>query len=122
MENRSFCADLVEVSWPEDGRMHHRVANLEDISAAGVCLMLESPLPVGCEVSVSLDGSELLGVVRHCTEGQAGFLVGLGFHPGCEWSLEDYRPRHYLDPQDLFSFRDLAHKSESNEPDITIAA
>lgn len=102
MESRSFCADLVEVAWTEDNRRHHRVANLEDISPTGICLMLEISLPVGREVSVRMEGRDLGGVIRHSTQGEAGFLLGIEFDAGSGWSSDFYRPRHLLDPEDLF--------------------
>lgn len=64
--------------------------------------MLDSTLPVGSEVTVRLEGRDLAGIVRHSTSGEAGFLLGVEFHPGSGWSADFYRPRHLLDPQDLF--------------------
>lgn len=101
--NRLFCADLIEVVW-SDGRMsRHNVANLEDISPTGVCLMLENPLPLGTEVMVRVGQTELKGITRHATSGEAGFLVGIEFHPDSRWSADLYEPEHMLDPQELFS-------------------
>ncbi len=102
-DNRSFCADLVEVVWSEGGRTRHKVANLEDISPSGICLMLDCPLLSGIEISVRCGESELVGVVRHSTSHPAGFLLGVEFHADSQWSLKNYNPRHLFDPQDMFS-------------------
>jgi hypothetical protein len=100
--SRYFCADLVEVTWSEGGRERHSIANLEDISPSGVCLMLEISLPPGTEVSARFGADDLKGVVRHSSRGEAGYLIGIEFAPDSRWSSDHYRPQHLLDPQDMF--------------------
>ena len=101
-DSRLFCADLIEVTWSDGGSVRHNVANLEDISPTGVCLMLESALPMGVEVAVRVGAAELKGVTRHATSGEAGFLIGIEFYPDSHWSSDLYQPQHMLDPQDMF--------------------
>lgn len=100
--SRLFCADLIEVTWSDGGRIRHSVANLEDISSSGICLMLESALPLGVEVTVRVGTAELKGIARHATSGEAGFLIGVEFYPESHWSADLYQPEHMLDPEDMF--------------------
>ena len=64
--------------------------------------MTEQALPLGSDVTVQLDGTELTGYVRHITCAEAGFLAGIEFSGNDQWSAETFRPRHLLDPEDMF--------------------
>lgn len=93
-----LCADMVEVSWMGGGgKACHAMALLEDISASGACLQLETPLPVGVEVQWCSPKQEFCGMVRYCVYREIGYFAGVEFEQTSKWSRKNYRPRHLLD-------------------------
>lgn len=102
IERRLLCAELVQVTFrSESGRECRRVANLEDICATGLCLQSEARIPDGTSITVRYQDGELLGTVRYCIFREIGFLIGVQFDPGVQWSATNYLPEHLLDPLQL---------------------
>jgi hypothetical protein len=102
IEQRLLCAELVQVTYfEESGRQSRRVANLEDICSSGLCLQSEARIPDGTRVTVSYGGGELVGTVRYCVFREIGFFLGIQFEEGCQWSSQDFRPEHLLDPRQM---------------------
>ena len=109
-EPRMLCADLVDVRWKDKaGKSKRAVANLEDISASGVCLQMDEQIPLETEVKINYPKGELTGVVRYCIFREIGYFLGLEFPPGHRWTQQDYKPMHMLDP------RSLAKNAESDD-------
>lgn len=101
-EARMLCADLVDVRWKDKaGRARKAVANLEDISLSGVCLQLDSPIPIDTTLRISHPKAEFQGNVRYCLFREIGYFLGVQFAPGCKWSRRRYRPQHLLDLRTL---------------------
>ena len=99
-----LCADLVEVRWKDrEGKTQKAQAILEDISAAGACLQVEAPIPLGTEVSWRSPKKEFHGDVRYCTYREIGYFVGVQLHPASRWSKKIYRPQHLLDLKRLMA-------------------
>lgn len=97
-EIRMLCADMVEVEWRDQaGRKWRGTALLEDISAAGACLQVESPIPLGAEIRWEGPRTRFEGEVRYCVYREIGYFVGVEFHSDSRWSKKDYRPQHLLD-------------------------
>ncbi len=93
-----LCADLVNVRWTDKlGQDCNAVANLEDISSSGVCLQMDTPLPIDTTLKISHPKAEFEGNVRYCFFREIGYFLGIQFTPGCKWSRRQYRPRHLLD-------------------------
>ena len=103
-QDRMLCAELVQVIWTDESeRKQRRVANLEDISASGICIQMERPLPIGTEIVVQHGDGQLVGVVRYCFIRQLGYFMGIEFNEGCVWSTLRFTPEHMVDPRDLFA-------------------
>jgi hypothetical protein len=103
-ETRMLCADMVEVCWKDrSGKERGETAILEDISTAGACLQLESPIPLGVEVHWNSPRQRFHGLVRYCIYREIGYFAGIEFDPGFRWSKKDFRPGHLLDPQSLLA-------------------
>jgi hypothetical protein len=101
-ERRMMCADMVEVCWNErSGELSCATALLEDISSAGACLQLESPVPLGVEIQWTSPRQEFRGTVRYCVYREIGYFVGVEFKPSSRWSKNNFEPRHLLDPESL---------------------
>lgn len=101
-EIRMMCADLVEVSWRDpSGKSRKAQAVLEDISASGACLQLETALPLGVVVRWGSQKKEFAGVVRYCVYREIGYFAGVQLDPACRWSKSKYRPQHLLDLERL---------------------
>jgi hypothetical protein len=93
-----LCADLVEVAWEdEEHRARQATAVLEDISSVGACLQFETPVATGTRVHLYCGKEALEGKVRYCVYRDIGYLVGVQFAKGCEWSRQEFEPQHLLD-------------------------
>ena len=101
-EVRMMCADLLAITWKgRNGRAHQDMALLEDISASGACLQLETAVPVGAEVEWKCPRQQFTGRVQYCVYREIGYFVGVAFEKTTKWSRGKYRPRHLLDLQKL---------------------
>ncbi len=97
-EDRSLCADLVQVGWElEDGSRHTEWATLEDISPRGACVKLEEPIPGGTPVSLVFPKGGCRARIKYCVADHAGgYLLGVGFENGYRWSRTKYKPEHLV--------------------------
>jgi hypothetical protein len=103
-EIRMMCADMLEISWKDAlGKRRRAVGLLEDISPSGACLQLESPLPLGAQVSWRSGKQEFTGYVRYCSYREIGYFVGIEFDLRSRWSQKVYRPQHLLDLRSLLT-------------------
>jgi PilZ domain len=103
-EVRMMCADIVDVQWKDTaGKRRHCVGLLEDISSSGACLQLESPLPLGAEVTLKCPQREFEGHIRYCVYREIGYFAGIQFERSCRWSKRTFKPQHMLDPRTLTS-------------------
>lgn len=101
-EPRLLCADLVEIEWWDASRRRHRcVANLEDISATGLCLQVDAPVPLDAAVNVQMNDDAFAGTVRYCVHREIGYYLGISFAEGTRWTTRAFKPQHLLDPQKL---------------------
>ena len=101
-EPRLLCADLVDVSWKDsNGRTRRSVANLEDISISGACILVDTPVPLGSMVRISYPHGNLQGHVCYCVCRYEMYYLGVEFEAGCRWSQREFRPQHLLDPRTL---------------------
>jgi hypothetical protein len=113
-----LCADLVDVRWKDKtGRARKAVANLEDISLSGVCLQLDSPIPIDTTLRISHPKAEFQGNVRYCLFREIGYFLGVQFAPGCKWSRRRYRPQHLLDLRTLVT---RSAKRASKRPTLPV--
>ncbi len=118
-ETRMLCADLVKVRWTDrSGRNRKAVANLEDISLSGVCLQMDTPLPIDTTLHIHHDKAEFEGSVRYCLFRDIGYFLGVQFAPGCRWSQRRYRPQHLLDLRKLVQAS--AKRAAKKAPPMTI--
>jgi hypothetical protein len=101
-EIRMLCADMVEVSWKDFvGKKQRAVGLLEDISASGACLQLESAVPPGVEIHWECPKQGFTGRVLYCVYQEIGYFVGVQFDSSSKWTKKAYRPQHLLDLQRL---------------------
>jgi len=100
---RMLCADTVDVRWEdqETGRTRRMMANLDDISQVGACLLLDCPIPVKTPLRITHPNGELTGQVVYCVRREVGYVTGAEFDPSSRWSQENYRPEHLCDPRRL---------------------
>jgi len=101
-EVRMLCADIVEVSWKErSGRERRTTGVLEDISASGACLQLETAVPVGVQIEWRSPKRQFRGLVRYCAYREIGYFIGVELNSESKWSKKAYRPQHLLDLKKL---------------------
>lgn len=113
-----LCSELVDVHWVDpQGRRRKAVANLEDISAGGLCLQMDGPIRLDTVVRICHPKGEFRGVVRYCLYREIGYFLGVQFLPGSEWSPEEYQPQYLLDLRTLVDrSADRASQSEGSKP------
>jgi hypothetical protein len=105
-----LCADLVKIEWQEragapDGRglvsPRTVVANLEDISASGACLQIDTDIPPQTVVTIRHENGDFQGRVKYCVFKEIGYFLGLEFDAGYRWNARQFKPMHLLDPRRL---------------------
>lgn len=97
-----MCADLVDIEWQDvRGRVQHTVANLEDISALGACIQVESEIPLRTTVRMTVMKVEYVGEIRYCVFREYGYFLGVQFEPGVKWNSLAFKPLHLFDPRRL---------------------
>lgn len=102
VDQRLLCAELVELIWRDQtGCERRRVANLEDISAYGACLQLETPILCDTPISVRCGDELLAGTVRYCLYQPMGYFLGVQFDEHSRWSPKQFRPEHLVDLRQL---------------------
>ena len=112
-EPRMLCADMVDIRWKDrNGKQHHATALLEDISPSGVCLQLESPIPIGVEIGWETPRQCFSGYIRYCIYREIGYFAGVEFEPGSRWSERTFAPQHLLNLETLVT----QSKNEPAEP------
>jgi hypothetical protein len=95
---RMLCADLVEVCWKNGaGKPRRATALLEDISASGACLQMETAVPLGVGIRWECPKQDFAGYVRYCVYREIGYFIGVEFDSASQWSKEAYKPQHLLD-------------------------
>ena len=101
-ETRLLCAELVEVIWHDpSGREKRRIGNLEDISANGICLQLETAPEIGTPIRMLYEKGKLTGIVRHTHFRDGGYSIGVELEGDSRWSHAEFVPEHLLDPGEL---------------------
>ena len=67
----------------ENSTEQHTLATSLNLSAYGIGIETEDPLPIGLELAIAIHEPELSlhgrAVVRHCTEIEVGYYVGMQF-------------------------------------------
>jgi hypothetical protein len=99
-EPRHMCSDLVKVRLHDGADPEEFVANLEEISPSGACLLLEAALLDGASIEVICSTCRLKGKVRYCRFVEIGYVVGVAFNERQSWSRERYEPQNLLELPD----------------------
>src|ERR1035437_960586 len=101
-EVRMLCADMVEVCWKDQaGKARRATGLLEDISASGACLQMETDVPPEAEIHWESPQQAFGRGVRYCVYREIGYFVGMEFEPESRWRKETYQPQPLLDLQRL---------------------
>jgi hypothetical protein len=103
IEPRMLCADTVDVCWEdqETGLTRCMLANLDDISQLGACLLLDCSIPENTSLRIVHSKGELTGKVIYCVLREVGYVTGVEFYPSSGWSQENFQPEHLYDPRRL---------------------
>src|SRR5208283_2700190 len=77
-EIRSAVMILVEVSWAdENGSVKKIPARMEDRSASGACIRVNTPIRVGSKLRIQWRFDEFSGITKYCRADGREFLVGI---------------------------------------------
>jgi hypothetical protein len=69
--------ELAMLSWDENGTTLKQLANVEDISAGGMGLIVSDALPIGTLLQISYGEGSLTGIVRHLRRLAQGHFIGI---------------------------------------------
>jgi PilZ domain len=90
---RLLDAELVMLSWLEGATRLKQLGNVEDVSRNGMGVIVQNDLPVGTSVTISYEEEEeLTGVVRHHSEREEGYFLGIEFEDGNKDSILHFHP------------------------------
>jgi hypothetical protein len=91
VRRRCLTSALVELRTPKQ----LYIGVLEDLSRLGACVHIDQPMPVDDEVSMTVDGLSLSGIVRHCKSYEGdGYRVGIQITDSKGWPEELQWPIH----------------------------
>ena len=80
-------ADTVSLSWTDQaGQKQHIPADLADISRSGVSVRSQRAVRVGVALFLGYQDQKLAGKVTHCVSAASGYLLGIEFEDGYQWS------------------------------------
>ncbi len=114
-EPRLLCADLVTVYWLDDlGNPRKCIANLEDVSHCGACLLMDAAISPESEIRIDTGCGHYLGFIRYLAPFATSYMMGVQFLPGCEWEASTFEPAHLFDPGSLLP-RDQSRESQVRE-------
>jgi PilZ domain len=97
MERRSqprlLDAELVMIGWQEGATRLKQLGNVEDVSQNGMGVIAQDDLPVGTSVTIAYgEQEELTGVVRHHSEREDGYFLGIEFEDSSKDSILHFHP------------------------------
>jgi hypothetical protein len=99
-QERMLTGERVQVQWKDQlGQTLEVVANLEDISLSGACIQLDRPIPLRTALRLTYQKTELTGTVRHCVLREIGYVLGIEFDPGSQWSARNPRVQQEVHPR-----------------------
>jgi hypothetical protein len=79
-------ADTVSLSWTDQaGQKQQGRADMADISRSGASVRTQHPVKVGTTLSLGYQDQELVGKLRSCVSGPAGYILGIEFDEGYRW-------------------------------------
>lgn len=95
-----LCSDLVHLQWSDSyGVSRQTPAVLEEIDPSGALLLVDSDHPPRRADTVLLSPCGYAGKTRQCQASESGFRLKIAFNPGVRWSVDEYLPNHFFDPQ-----------------------
>jgi hypothetical protein len=108
--DRLLCAGLVDVRWPdENGYPCETVANLDNLSPDGACLLVDSPIPAGTRIAIGHLICQVEAEIRYCSASELGWVVGAQFLTGKTPGIRACNPSHSVDP------KTVTHSDQSKE-------
>jgi hypothetical protein len=82
LQPRLTDAELVMISFEDNGTRLQQLGNLENMSLNGAGIIVGHPIPAGSVVTITYREGELTGIVRHCTALAEGHFIGVEFVGG----------------------------------------
>jgi PilZ domain len=91
-QSRISDAELVMLSWDENGTTFRQLGSVENLSLNGVGIIVDDALPVGTTVTMTYGEGELTAVIRHCTALSEGHSIGVEFVGSSRASALHFHP------------------------------
>jgi hypothetical protein len=99
LQPRLSDAELVMISFEDNGSRLQQLGNLENMSLNGVGIIVGHPIPAGNAVTITYGEGELTGIVRHCTPLAEGHFIGVEFAGSSKASGLHFQPELLIWPE-----------------------
>jgi len=96
-QQRWLCSHLVQLFLDDEPKAGETVL-LEDISAEGAGLAVESPYPKGLRLTMGTAGFQARIVVIDCQRRETDFRLETLFRDGFRWTPSAWKPDHLFRP------------------------
>jgi hypothetical protein len=96
-QERWLCSHLVQLFLDDEPKAGETVL-LEDISAEGAGLAVESPYPKGLRLTIGAGEFEARVVVAECQRRETDFRLETRFRDGFRWTPSVWKPDHLFRP------------------------
>ena len=95
---RYLCSDLVTVTYEDgDGQLCQTTANLEEISAARLAILLDEKPRLGSAIFLTINDRDVFGQVMSTVHNSLlGWLVNIALAADSTWSREWFSPEHLV--------------------------
>jgi len=103
LQQRLSDAELVMLSWNENGTAMRQLGSIENISLNGAGIIVDGALPVGITVTMTYGEGELTATVRHCTALAEGHFTGVEFVGDSRASALHFHPEMLVWPSSFKS-------------------
>lgn len=102
-----LCSEILHLRVrSREGRERELKGNLEEIWSSGALFLTDVPIRPLTSLRFAVGGCEFRGrVIARTLLTGLGYFIEMRFHPGCTWSEQKYRPKHFFNPLVLLANR-----------------
>jgi hypothetical protein len=94
---RYLCSELITIARARD----KSIVNLEEIWETGAFFEAETAIEKGETIDLLAREKIFRGQVKNVERHEFGWRVEMEFSPPVRWSVDDFRPQHMLDPNNV---------------------
>jgi hypothetical protein len=99
LQPRLTDAELVMISFEENGTRLQQLGNVENMSLNGAGIIVGHPIPARSVATITYGEGELTGIVRHCSALADGHFIGVEFVGASKASSLHFQPELLIWPE-----------------------